>query len=157
MKASEKLAQLKMKVTQKLLDGGEFDFIIKEVSTQIQKRTRLGKGVNDSGELKTLNKLSDKYVNQRKKLQLDSRTTPKKSNLTRTGQMLDAIQGIRNGSLFTFSFKESRDDGEKNSDVAKWAREKGRRFFDLSKSERVGLSRKISQVIKKKIKELFNS
>ncbi len=157
MKASDKLAELRKKVTQKLLDDGRFDFIIPEVSNQIQKRTRLGKGVTDSGDLKPLEKLSDGYVEQRKKGPLDSRTRPKKSNLTRTGQLLDAIKGVRNGSLFTFTFKDSRNDGEKNSDIARWAAEKGRRFFDLSKSERIGLSRKISQVIKKKIKELFNS
>jgi hypothetical protein len=214
MKASDKLAKIRATVNEELLMEGSLNFIINDVINQIKKRTRLGRGVDESGNLENLKPLTQLTIAQRageiafrknkqtggtftltnskktmfvigketkgrgknrigantkltfktvtvqdkfKAPKLSPLTRPAKSNLTFSGQMLDAIQGIRRGSLFTFTFKESRSDGENNSAIARYAREKGRRFFDLSKSERIGLSRKISQVIKNKIKELFNS
>jgi hypothetical protein len=156
MKPSEKLQQIRRKVESTLADNKDLDFLLKEIPMQIEKRTRLGKGVSDTGELIKLNPLSEGYVKQRKKGKLSSLTSPKKSNLTRTGEMLSSIFGIRRGTIFTFFFGGTREDGESNNNVARYAREKGRPFFDLSTSERNGLQRKISKVIKESIKKLFD-
>lgn len=155
MKPSEKLKQIKRQVEATLGDNKDFDFLLTEIPAQIEKRTRLGKGVSEGGELEKLKPLSEKYVKFRKG-KVSGLTSPKKSNLTFTGQMLSAIKGVRNGTLFTFFFTGKRDDGKSNAEIAQYAREKGRPFFNLSNSERNGLQRKISKIIKESIKKLFD-
>lgn len=155
MKPSEKLKQIKKQVESTLGDNKDFDFLLAEIPAIIERRTRLGKGVSEGGDLSKLKPLSEKYVKFRKG-KVSELTSPKKSNLTFTGQMLSAIKGIRNGSLFTFFFSGKRDDGLNNSDIARYNKEKGRPFFDLSTSERNGLQRKISKIIKESIKKLFD-
>jgi len=114
----------------------------------IRVRTRLGKGL-----LGKLKELSPKYIDARKKdKSLYNETTPKKSNLTRTGEMLNSIIGTRSGTLFTFFF--SNTDSNKK---AYWADQTGRPFFDLTPSERNGLQRKISAIIRDTIRQLFKS
>lgn len=60
----------------------------------IVKRTRLGSGVEENfGPKKKLGKLKDNYIKKRGMFSgLSSLTTPKKSNLTLTGQMLDSME-----------------------------------------------------------------
>lgn len=214
MKPSEKLKQIRKKVESTLGDNKDFDFLLTEIPAQIEKRTRLGKGVSESGELEKIKPLSEGYVLARKgykagevrfiavkkltvkqskalnkriikknqsskgvftslkggygKLKkvrfkakglpvMSELTNPKKSNLTLTGQMLSAIRGIRNGTKFIFTFAGTRDDGKTNSQIAQYARENGRPFFSLSKSEQNGLQRKISKIIKESIKKLFDN
>ena len=157
MKPSEKLKQIRKQVEATLGDNKDFDFLLTEIPNQIEKRTRLGKGVSDNGKLEKLKKLTSKqYIDRRKKSNLSPLTSPGKSNLTFTGQMLSAIKGIRNGTTFTFFFAGTRDDGKTNSQIAQYARENGRHFFALSKSEQNGLQRKISKIIKESIKKLFD-
>lgn len=156
MSVAEQLKALKKKVEDGLDKNPDLDFILEEVPRIIRVRTRLGKGV-DKGNISKLNPLSEKYIEKRKKGKLSAETKPKKSNLTFTGQMLDAIVGVRKGTHFIFSFKGSRGDSDKtNDDLAKYAREKGRPFFELSESERKGLSRKITTIIKESIKKLVD-
>lgn len=82
--------------------------------------------------------------------ELSEFTTPTKSNLTLTGQMLESIKGTRNGTRFTFSFSNSF-----AAQKARWVTDQGRRFFDLSKSERMGLERKIAKIIRENIRAIF--
>lgn len=157
MKASEKLRQLQIKsqrIVEDLANKGEFDFLLKEIPEQIRKRTQLGKGVDDSGKNIKLDPLSELYVERRKKLKLDSNTKPKRSNLTATGQMLRAIFGTRQGTRFIFSFKGSREDGKTNDEVASYAPKLGRPFFNLSNTERVGVQRKLAQLIRNALKKI---
>lgn len=156
-KPQDRLRKLAQEVEKGLATNKDLNFILKDIPQQIEKRTRLGKGVDEGGSLFKLPALSDKYVDRRKKSQLSSDTTPKRSNLTFTGRLLSSIIGIRKGTLFTFTFNDNRPDGVSNNDLSRWQAEKGRRFFDLSASERVGLSRKISKVIKESIKKLFDN
>lgn len=155
-KAAERLRKIAQEVEKGLATNRDLNFILTEIPNQIEKRTRLGKGVDDNGSLFKLPALDDKYVDRRKKASLSPDTTPKRSNLTFTGKLLSAIVGVRRGTLFTFTFTENRGDGVSNNDLSKWQAEKGRRFFDLSSTERVGLSRKISKIIKESIKKLFD-
>lgn len=58
----------------------------------VVKRTRLGYGVEKNfGQRKKLGPLKDTYVDKRKKDGVDGTTTPKKSNLTNTGEMLRSL------------------------------------------------------------------
>lgn len=67
----------------------------KEVADRIRKRTRLGRGVAETnGEATPLKPLSTKYKELRKEVELSSQTSPGKSNLTRTGQLLDGLKVI---------------------------------------------------------------
>lgn len=131
-----------------MIDPSKFDFLLQEIPRIIKVRTRLGKGL-----LGKLKELTPKYVEIRKKDEsLYNETTPKRSNLTRTGEMLNSIIGSRSGSLFTFRF--SNTDSDKK---AYWADQTGRPFFDLTPSERNGLQRKISAIIRDTIRQLFKS
>ena len=131
-----------------MVDPSKFDFLLQEIPRIIKVRTRLGKGL-----LGKLKELTPKYVEIRKKDEsLYNETTPKRSNLTRTGEMLNSIIGSRSGSLFTFRF--SNTDSDKK---AYWADQTGRPFFDLTPSERNGLQRKISAIIRDTIRQLFKS
>lgn len=131
-----------------VVDPSKFDFLLQEIPRIIKVRTRLGKGL-----LGKLKELTPKYVEIRKKdKSLYNETTPKRSNLTRTGEMLNSIIGSRSGSLFTFRF--SNTDSDKK---AYWADQTGRPFFDLTPSERNGLQRKISAIIRDTIRQLFKS
>ena len=131
-----------------MVDPSKFDFLLQEIPRIIKVRTRLGKGL-----LGKLKELSPNYIEARKKdKSLYNETTPKKSNLTRTGEMLNSIIGTRSGTLFTFFF--SNTDSDKK---AYWADQTGRPFFDLTPSERNGLQRKISAIIRDTIRQLFKS
>jgi hypothetical protein len=82
--------------------------------------------------------------------ELSSNTTPKRSNLTLTGEMLNSIVGVQNGLRFTFFFSNPESDKK-----ARLNKENGRRFFDLSKSERMGLQRQISAIMRESLRALF--
>lgn len=161
MNASDRLKKLARQV-EKVIDSGELDFIIEEVPKIIMRRTRLGKGVSLSGELEKLKPLSPEYIKMRKRLasDLSTLTTPKKSNLTASGQLLSSIQGTRQGTKFVFRFKESRaktafgGSSVTNSEIVGYQRKQGRRFFDLSKTERQGLERKVGGVLRRAIRNL---
>lgn len=149
----DRLKQIEKEVA-KNIDPKTFDFILDEVPETIRKRTLLGKGVpNDGAPNTSLKPLSKNYIKFRSKYKsLSGKTTAKKSNLTLTGKMLDDISAVRNGFTFVFSFKD-----ELSKKKASWVTEGGRRFFDLSKSERNGLQRKISDIIRQEIIKMFNS
>jgi hypothetical protein len=107
----------------------------------VVKRTRLGYGVDqDGGNKSKLKFLSPRYIESRKQFKklglLSPTTTPKKSNLTRTGQMIDSLKfRIINRTTIQISPTGTRDDGEKNTDVAKWNADKGRVFLNISALE----------------------
>jgi hypothetical protein len=128
-----------------LLDPSNLD----SVPNIIRTRTRLGKGL-----LGRLKELSPKYIEARKKFKglYKKETSPERSNLTRTGIMLNSIIGNRVGTLFTFFFKD--EDSDKK---AYWADQTGRPFFDLTPPERNRLQRKISAIIREEIRKLFKS
>jgi hypothetical protein len=164
MKVSDRLAQLAKQVDQVVKDG-ELDFLIDEVPKIIMRRTRLGKGVSEGGELDSLKPLSAEYIKFRKKhaSELSQLTSVKKSNLTASGQLLSSIQGNRQGSKFVFTFKDARTktvfggSSLTNGKVAEYVRKGGRRFFDLSKSERAGLQRRAGAILKRAVRNLVKN
>lgn len=151
MKASDKLRKYADKVQAVAAgssSGDPFDFLLEEIPRIIKVRTRLGKGL-----LGKLKELSPNYIKARKAdSKLSKDTTIKRSNLTRTGEMLDSIVGKRNRNIFTFFFATK--DADKK---AYWADQTGRPFFDLLPSERNGLQRKISAIMRDAIRSIFKS
>lgn len=133
--------------------------LAKETAGQIKKRTQLKKGVSSSGSLTPLKGLSEGYKKQRRRFRggLDGNTSPNKSNLTATGQMLNALRGLYKNRSIQIDFStESRGPDfrgyrsrAKNSDIVGYQEKQGRRFFDLSDSELNGLRRKIANRIRK--------
>ena len=60
----------------------------------IRVRTGLGFGVDAQGQSrKRLAPLADKTISARQRMQLSGKTSPSRSNLTETGQMLEGVQG----------------------------------------------------------------
>lgn len=103
----------------------------------IVKRTRLGYGVKeDLGQKEKLKPLTRAYIEQRSKSRLSAYTTASRSNLTRTGQMLESMRilEIKEGSV-TIGMSGRRTDGHTNDQIAQFNAERGRPFNHLSQLE----------------------
>jgi hypothetical protein len=103
----------------------------------VRLRTRLGYGVAKQGAVKErLKSLSRPYVGQRAEFKgLSDLTSPGKSNLTRTGQMLDSLDVKSTGTgTVKYGPTGERDDGLSNQEVAGYVSEK-RPFVNLSNVE----------------------
>jgi hypothetical protein len=159
MRPSDRIRELKeksAKLIEELAAKGEFNFLLEgkdSIPDRIRRRTRLGRGVTDSGDLEVLKKLSPKYIKWRKKQPLPSETKAGKSNLTLTGSMLNNIKGKRSGTRLTFYFVGSTD-GVSNEDKARFARLMKRNFFALSKTEKNGILTKMKSIISRALRKL---
>jgi hypothetical protein len=116
----------------------------KSLADDIKKRTRLGRGVlKNFGKTHKLKPLtSNEYIEQRYDDKeagiLSQYTSPERSNLTRTGQLLDAIQSeVINNHKFEISVKDNRRgrDEVKNSDIVEGQEGQGRSFLYASDLE----------------------
>jgi hypothetical protein len=109
-------------------------FLIQKIAV----RTRLGNGVMDHlAEKSKLKPLSPKYIEFRKSYgQLYNMTTPKRSNLTLTGSMIDSlrIKAIGKNSIRIGPTGTDRN-GVSNSSKAYWQEKAGRVFLRLSRQE----------------------
>lgn len=136
-----------------IVNKDTFNEIGKTTSKSIQTRTRLGKGVDQSEgkfvQLKPL-KESTKSIRKNKKAKghLSNLTTPTKSNLTDTGEMLESLKWQSTDTEVRIYI-----DGPENEKKAKDQVAQGRKFMNLSKSEVA----QIVSYINKKIKDSFNN
>lgn len=119
-----------------------------EMALQIKKRTREGfgtpKGSRGRGIKERLKPLSQSTIDSRKRLrgkgQLSGKTSPSKSNLTETGQLLDSLRGRvpRKGEaeVSLRSGRRSKGKGKRitNDEVAFFV-SGDRPFLDLSRSD----------------------
>lgn len=145
-----KLLMKKMNSKSTLSSIGEF-----AVDT-IYKRTKSGSGVDDdkssSPKRKKLNPLTSKpYIKKRKKSKLGPFGTPRKSNLTFTGQMLENLFYKIVGSKVTVSVKNSprSDSKSTNKKVSEYVSEAGRPFLALAKKEQGLLTKKVKDMVRK--------
>ena len=135
----------------------EFAVLIPEL---VRLRTRGGSGVN--GNLPNL-KPSTIRSRTRYADNLSSETSPAESNLTGTGQLLDAIQAkVTEGKIVvTVNSKKRKKElsGSKgkltNNEVRKYVEDAGFDFFDLSKDERDQLIELAEKLIIEEIKKVF--
>lgn len=137
-----------------MVNPEKFDFLKEEVPRKIVKRTRMSIGATEYGDKITFGKLSDGYIKYRKKFDdLSDFTNPNglrnRSNLTLTGKMLEAIVGTRIGTRFIFFFKDPF-----SNQKAEW-NSKTRPFFNLLKSEKNGIYREVSKIIREELRSIF--
>lgn len=104
----------------------------------IVKRTRLGYGVRRTyGEKERLPSLSARYIDYRRAFKrLSSTTSPRKSNITLTGRLLDSI-GIKRVSegQVVITALGTRPGGLTNADLVGHLENKGRPFLRVSDLE----------------------
>lgn len=135
-----------------VLSKDTFNDIGKMTSEQIKTRTRLGKGVPESeGSFQALKPLADSTVGIRKDKKkagkLSALTTPNKSNLTETGELLDSLKYQSTNTEVRIYIEGQQNQKKANDQVAQ-----GRKFMNLSKTE----VREIIKYLQKKIEDSFN-
>ena len=141
MSAKNQLNSLFGKIQKTLntaINKREMEFLAKEAIVIIVKRTRLGYGVRKNlGQREKLAPLSKGYIKQRKDFRaLSGLTRAARSNLTRTGQLLDSmkITSSRDGKVI-IGPQGRRNDGEKNENIAGYQADQGRIFNKVSLKE----------------------
>lgn len=154
------------KILDEALDKTAMSAIGDELARRIKTRTQLGRGVNKTGGPSVpLARLADSTVDKRRRKRengdLSELTTPKRSNLTATGQMLDSIKvtEVRDGQV-TIAATGTRSDRKRNDDVASYAEDGSnnrpkRKFLDLSGPELNALQRSVRDRIEAVIKRLL--
>ena len=146
--------------------------LARKLANTIKIRTQLGFGTDGSGKQSRLKPLSDSYKKQRKGeiafftneygqvipydpdyvQPLYSKTTPSKSNLTRTGEMLESLRGFVNDNTITVQVTGIRDDGLTNREVLEYTEEDGRPFLYMTNAEKNELIRELKNRIMKNLK-----
>jgi hypothetical protein len=139
----------------------------RELSQVIPELVKLRTRQASEGVDGPLNALEDSTIKYRERYQdnLHPDTSPITSNLTGTGQLIDAIQGKSAGSKVTIDIKKGKRKGElsggksklSNQQVRKHVEDNGREFLELSKQERIEAEEFAKEIILKEIKEVFNS
>lgn len=135
-----------------VVDKKLMDKIGSETVPVVKKRTRRGFGVNKDGDKAVkLKGISESTKKQRRRLKkqgkLNSETTPAKSNLTRSGKMIDSLDYVASTNEVTISPK-----GDNNKDKAAGQENQGRSFLNLSKGE----IKNIEDIIAEKINNDIN-
>lgn len=131
------------------LNSATLNDIGKLVTNNVKTRTRRGFGVTkEGGASSKLNPLSITYKKQRKRLKsqgkLSSETRPAKSNLTKSGAMVDSLEYTISRNTVTISVT-----GANNRLKAREQGRVGRVFMNLNKRE----IKDIGDAIKKAIGE----
>lgn len=163
--ASERLKLIKAKIQVKLKAAQrkaakELAQAIPEV---IKIRTRLeGQGADG----RPLADLEDSTIATRSRYSqnLHPDTTPGTSNLTATGQMLDAVTGKSSGTKVTIEVRNNRRRRElsgarsdkTNKEVQRHVEKAGREFLELSRAERVEAEELAAQIIKEELSDITN-
>lgn len=137
----------------------EFAVLIPEL---VKARTRLGGGL--TGSLPAL-KASTIRSRTSYSANLSSDTSPEESNLTGTGQLLDAVQAkvTQNKIVVTVNTKKRKTElsGSKgeltNNEVRKYVEDAGFNFFDLTDDERKELIDLAEKIIIDEIKKVFST
>jgi hypothetical protein len=173
-KIKDRINKILYKLNKKDMDG-----IASFIERMVRVRTRLGFGVKrESGEkykLKELKGRPNAMLNtvsrvftgkslkvgstiyqrelMKKRGELSNLTTPMKSNLTMTGQLLDSIKWKIDKLTITLFFDSNRrkDGRNTNNEIANYVSEK-RPFFNLSKQEIEQVKREVIKVLKSRLK-----
>ena len=119
-----------------------------QITDQIRIRTRAGFGVKSNGaRQQRLRRLSPNYVETRRFARsiglLSDATSPRRSNLTFSGNMLDSIIHTVSNRNINFAFSNKRAE-----EVAEEVQTRGRPFFNLSGPEINKLTRQFNNRIR---------
>lgn len=183
VKGAKRLQDAMNQAIDQILSPENMRKIGKQAADMIKLRTRLGFGaVKDGAEKEKLKPLTKTTIEQRKgniaffkspstgkpipykpdsngaKIQLSNQTSPSKSNLTRTGQLLDSEQVISaSRANVAIGPKGGRNDGKTNEKVAQYVTDAGRPFNNLSKVEVKRLQDAIKKDLRDRIKRLLTT
>jgi hypothetical protein len=157
-----KLNELEAKINQTIRQAGSKEVMLilaKKAKEVLYLRVKSGKGIGKQ----QLKPLSNSYKKQRSKLSLGDKGTANKSNLTLTGQMLDAISYEVAKDYFKLYIKASSRYAAKpswktpvanNKQVAEYV-SKERPFFELADDEKLIIEREFNSIIKNIVKLNF--
>ncbi len=160
---SDTLKSLKerLKIKIKLAQVKAAKALAEAIPEVIKIRTREeGEGANGQ----PLKKLSKSYIEFRSKADdLSSDTTPDKSNLTATGQLIDSIKGKNVGTKVVIEPGKAKRKGElygrkstlTNKQVNKYVDENGREFLKLSSEEKKQAEELAKQIIEDEIRSVI--
>lgn len=155
------LLKKKIEVKLRLAQAKAAKALAETIPEVIKLRTRQeGEGV--SGALKDLEDSTIKY-RERYSDNLHPDTSPRKSNLTSTGQLIDAIQGKSAGSKVKIDIKGGKRKGElsggrskkTNKEVRKYVEDSGREFLELSNAERKEAEELAKDIILEQIRDVI--
>ena len=131
-----------VKSVQTIAAPTNFTKYMKEAAAEVKLRTRLGYGNDRTGGKKArLARLAESTKRARRykkdRGDLSNATNPNTSNLTDTGQMLDALDGVATGvGVGAIFLNDSREDPSvTNTEVAVFAHQGGRHFLYLTDLE----------------------
>lgn len=131
-----------------------------DIAQQIKKRTRLGYGVDESGNQVRLAPLKESTIQRREDYSenLSDAARPSRSSLTATGQLLDAIKGVGSVARVEITIKGNRTkelDGSRsrinNTQLSKFVQVL-RPFFGLTRPERNRFVRQVKDTILRAVK-----
>lgn len=127
----------------------------------IYKRTKSGKGLTQNkvsvggNSLKAIEPLSPGYVEYRKRSILGPYASPKRSNLTFSGELLESIIVKATGQNVTVEIdKGQHHSGISLEELAQRVSDKGRPFFGLADSEVKILEGFVKRTIRDRIRKL---
>jgi hypothetical protein len=155
------LLKKKLQVQLRLAQAKAAKALAETIPEVIKLRTRQeGEGV--SGSLKDLEDSTIKY-RERYSDNLHPDTGPRTSNLTGTGQLIDAIQGKSFGSKVKIDIKSGKRKGElsggrskkTNKEVRKYVEDAGREFLELSNAERKEAEELAKDIILEQIRDVI--
>lgn len=161
MNQIDKIAKALIKAENEIKSAKNMQVITQISVEMIQERVRdRGKGVaNRGGNEHNLAPLKPSTIKARSRKKLHPKTSPARSNLTETGQMLDALRakGIRKGVGRITINPKRRGTTITNDEVSFFVSGK-RPFMDLSKSELARLTKitaeKTTKLYKKFLKNI---
>lgn len=143
----DKLKQALEKALADATSNQNLDRMAKDLAEQIKIRTRLGMGLSTAGgEPTKLKALSTGYKKQRKNKILYSETSPSKSNLTLTGEMLNDIVGTSNANGITIDMGSAL-----SKDKLQWNKDNGREFLNISRVQIERITNDLEQTLNTKI------
>lgn len=153
-KNQKKIQEIAIKIEKSVKDIEKNSFEYSEMlADDIRKRVRLGYGVSGDGlPRKKLKAITAQTIKARQRLKdknkLHPMTSPGRSNLTRTGQLTDAIVAKKDSKKrIAVEIEENRDDGVLNSDIVLGQENEGRPFFYVTDLEK----KRLFDLIKKQI------
>lgn len=160
---TKELARAITEVMPSILDPDNMRKYAQMGADMVRLRTRLGSGVaRDGADKAPLKPLAESTKARREAMQasgrLSSLTSPGKSNLTATGQMLESITvtEVRYGAA-SVGPSGSRDDGKSNAEVAEHVTDAGRPFNNLSRVETKRLLDAVRRDIRNAAKKLLTT
>lgn len=159
-KNDQKLDNLKIAINTKVVIFKQdmLENLAKFIINMIRIRTRLGYGVSENdGRKKKLLPIKESTIEERKRLRkhgrLSEETAPTRSNLTRTGELLESLTyKISKVNFLTILIpnRKHKNSNATNAEIAGYQEKAGRVFFKLSSQELNQIKREAVKEIKRK-------